>query len=90
MNILFYDFFAHKSINWSHILPNSKNVNMVTPTLFLSFRKDTPNILQNTLILEKLQYFNIKNSTFSLKFHDCLLKSNQYCQNDMYLQKKLA
>ena len=32
-----------KSINFSHILPDNKKTNTVTPQFYLSFRKDMPN-----------------------------------------------
>ena len=33
----------HKSINCSHILPDNKKTNTVTPQFYLFFRMDIPN-----------------------------------------------
>ena len=41
--VIIFDFSMHKSINFSHILPDNKKTNTVTPQFYLSFSKDIPN-----------------------------------------------
>ena len=53
----------HKSINISHILPDNKKTNMVTPQFYLSFRKDMP----NTTKYSHLNQYIIDEMTHSYK-----------------------
>ena len=63
MRIYTFDFSVHKSINFSHVLPDNKKVKTMTPQFSLSFRKSMPHT-KNTLNLEKWQYFKMKTFSF--------------------------
>ena len=73
-----YDAYVHVSINFSHILPDNKNTNTVTPQFYLSFRKDMPNTTKYSQSRNMAIFKHKKIQVFSLKFHDFPFKSMHY------------
>ena len=68
----------HKSINFSHILPDNKKTNTVTPQFYLSFRKNMPNTTKYSKSRKMAIFSHKKFQVFSLKFHDFPFKSIHY------------
>ena len=65
----------HKIINFSHILPDNKKTNTVTPQIYLSLTKDMSNTAKYSKSRKMVIFLHKKCQVFSLKFHDFPFKS---------------